>query len=213
MMQGPPAALQAEPPPAVAKAILEIVTAAAPAVAATATAPPAPPPPRGGPLAANPSSHVPERAAERGGGGDERPKKNKKDKKDKKKKKEKNKREKGDKREETEQAMGVRGAGSEVKQEVRAEVKHEEADHELGSMGSVQVIGAAPRTWNHKVVPTIALSKALRVPWLPTAVHEEPPALDAPLFPGPLNAHVTLQFVLQRTLQGSIQHAKPLGPG
>ena len=47
------------------------------------------------------------------------------------------------------------------------------------------------------------------MPWLPTPLHKEPPALDAPLFQGPLNAHATLQFVLQLTLQGAIRHAKP----
>ena len=113
-----------------------------------------------------------ERAAERGGGGDERLKKDNKDKEDKKEKKEKDKREKRDTREKTEQAMGTGGAGAEVKQDVRAEVKVEEADQDLGSVGSVQDIGAAPRTLIHEVVPTSALSKALAVPWLPAALHK-----------------------------------------
>ena len=34
---------------------------------------------------------------------------------------------------------------------------------------------------------------------------------NAPLFRAPLNTHVTLQFVLQRTLQGAIQHSRPPG--
>ena len=42
--------------------------------------------------------------------------------------------------------MGAGGAGAEVKQEVGAKVKEEEGDQELGSVGSVVDIGAAPRT-------------------------------------------------------------------
>ena len=53
-----------------------------------------------------------------------------------------------------------------------------------------------------------ALAKTLAVPWLPAALWKEQLALDAPLLWGPMNAHVTLQFVLQRTLQGAIQHSK-----
>ena len=69
----------------------------------------------------------------------------------------------------------------------------------------------AASTWLHEVVPSSALAKALAVPWLPAALGKEPPALDAPLYRSPLNAHVTLQFVLKRTLQGAIQHSKPHG--
>ena len=105
--------------------------------------------------------------------------------------------------------MSAGGVGAEVKQEVGAQVKEEEADLELGSVGSVEGIGAEPRTWIHQVVPTSAFSKALAVPRLLAALHKEPPAMDPPLLRGPLNAHVTLQFVLQRTLQGAILHAKP----
>ena len=59
------------------------------------------------------------------------------------------------------------------------------------------------------MVPTSALLKALAVPWLLATLHKEPPAQDAPLFRGPLNTNVTPQPVLQHTLQGAIQHAKP----
>ena len=34
-------------------------------------------------------------------------------------------------------------------------------------------------------------------------------ALGCPLFRGPFNAHVTLQLMLQRTMQGAIQQSKP----
>ena len=83
-------------------------------------------------------------------------------------------------------------------------VKEEEAGHKLGSLESVQGVGAAPRTWGYKVVPSSAFLKALAVRWLPAAHGSEPPAPGAPPFRRPLNAHVTLQFVLQRTLQGAI---------
>ena len=60
-----------------------------------------------------------------------------------KEKKDKDKREKGDRREKTEQPMGAGAAGADVKQEVGAEVKEEEADQELASVGSVEDIGTA----------------------------------------------------------------------
>ena len=51
------------------------------------------------------------------------------------------------------------------------------------------------------------------MPWLLEVLRKEPPALDAPLIRGRLNAHVTLQLVLQGTQQGAFQHSKPLGTG
>ena len=61
------------------------------------------------------------------------------------------------------------------------------------------------------MVPLNALSNAFAVPSRLGALGEEPPARDAPLLRGPVNAHVTLQFVLQRTLQGAIEHSKRSG--
>ena len=72
-------------------------------------------------------------------------------------------------------------------------------------------IGAAPCTGVHEVLPSIALSKGLAVPWMPGALKKEPPTLDSPLFRGPQNGHISLQFVPKRTLQGAIHHSKPPG--
>ena len=88
-------------------------------------------------------------------------------------------------------------------------VKEEEGGHVFGFKGSVEEIAAAAHTWVHEVVPSSALAKALAVPWLLAALGNEPRALDTPPFRGSMNAHVTLQFVFQRTLQGAIQHSKP----
>ena len=56
----------------------------------------------------------------------------------------------------------------------------------------------------HEMAPSHTVSKALAVPWLHGPLRKEVEARDASLFQSPLNAHITLHFVLQCTLHGAI---------
>ena len=207
-MWGSAGALRPQAPQAGAPAIQPAARVAAAATTVPAPATPPPPPRPSDPLAANSSSPVLERCRERGSGADECPKKEKKSKKE---KREKHRREKGTSRDMPAHGIGRGGRAC------RAETTPWGSSKGGGGGPRIWLLGvrgghqAAPRTWVHEVVPCSALAKALAVPWLPAALGKEPPTLDAPLFRGPMNAHVTLQFVLHRTLQGVIQHSKPLG--
>ena len=110
---------------------------------------------------------------------------------------------------------GKGGGGERTRKEKRAKKEKREVGKggrggpQLGLSGVCGGHGRAPRTWVQELVPSSTLSQALAVPWLPGGLEREPLALDTPLFRGPMNTHATVQFVLQRTLYGAVQHTKP----